>query len=119
MKISFECDCILLQKTLLLFCGNLAAHHKDCDFVVSDREIVTKKPLFIKPLFIIGKNAHLSHPFTRATLLDTLEEFYSATQISKAKEPDQIVNEKSLEHKVSLLIDKFKADLLEILRANQ
>ena len=114
MKISFECDCILLQKTLLLFCGNLAAHHKDCDFVVSDREIVTKKPLFI-----IGKNAHLSHPFTRATLLDTLEEFYSATQISKAKEPDKIVNEKSLEQKVSNLIDKFKADLLEILRANE
>ena len=114
MKISFECDCILLQKTLLLFCGNLAAHHKDCDFVVSDREIVTKKPLFI-----IGKNAHLSHPFNKAALLDTLEEFYSATQISKAKEPDQIVNEKSLEQKVSRLIDKFKADLLEILRANQ
>ena len=114
MKISFECDCILLQKTLLLFCGNLAAHHKDCDFVVSDREIATKKPLFI-----IGKNAHLSHPFTKATLLDTLEEFYSAMQISKANKLNETKNEKNLEEKISLLIDKFKADLLEILRANQ
>ena len=114
MKISFECECILLQKTLLLFCGNLAAHHKDCDFVVSDREIATKKPLFI-----IGKNAHLSHPFTKTTLLDTLEEFYSAMQIPKANELNEAKNEKGLEDKISLLIDKFKADLLEILRANQ
>ncbi|WP_459861119.1 hypothetical protein [Campylobacter concisus] len=114
MKISFECECILLQKTLLLFCGNLAANHKDCDFVVSDREIATKKPLFI-----IGKNAHLSHPFTKMALLDTLEEFYSAMQISKANELNEAKNEKGLEEKISLLIDKFKADLLEILRANQ
>ena len=40
-------------------------------------------------------------------------------QISKANELNEAKNEKGLEEKISLLIDKFKADLLEILRANQ
>ena len=115
MKISFECDCVLLQNSLLSFCKDFIAHRKDCDFIVADKKIESKKPVFV----IAEHSPHLKIPFSKEALISALEEFYSATQISKAKEPDQIVNEKSLEQKVSNLIDKFKADLLEILRANQ
>ncbi|MFC2491835.1 MAG: hypothetical protein ACFNUJ_04100 [Campylobacter curvus] len=112
MKISFECECILLQKTLLLFCKNEAAHHKDCDFVVSDRHINTQKPLFL----ISDDSPYLSVPFSKQTLLNTLEEFYSAIQI-KQSNFDDAKSEVSLEGRIGELVDSFKKELIELLRS--
>lgn len=112
MKISFECECILLQKTLLLFCKNEAAHHKDCDFIVSDKHIDTQKPLFL-----IGDDSpYLSVPFNKQTLLNTLEEFYSAIQI-KTPNRHEIKKSDNLEERVSNLIDSFKKELMELIRS--
>lgn len=114
MKISFECDCILLQKTLLLFCFGYASSNKDCDFVVSDRKIDTKKPLFL----IGDKNTHLSLPFTKNTLISTLWEFYSAIQLQNVKTEPKFHTNDEFEKELDALLDKFKKDLISLIRRN-
>lgn len=111
MKISFECDCILLQNSLRLFLKDYASHRKDCDFIISDRKIESKKHVFV----IAKDSAHLQIPFSKETLLSALEEFYSAIQISNAPAAQKI-DSSHLEQDISLLIDKFKTDLIDIIR---
>ncbi|MBE3022681.1 MULTISPECIES: ornithine carbamoyltransferase [unclassified Campylobacter] len=108
MKISFECECILLQKTLLMFCKDFIAEHKDCDFVVSDRKIATQKPLFL-----IG--SHINLPFTKQNLLNLLEEFYSAIQIKPSVQEN--LEKDSLEKEVLALIEEFKKDVISLIRS--
>lgn len=103
MKISFECECIILQKSLLLFCKKYIAHHKDCDFIVSDRHINTQKPLFV-----IG--SHIDLPFSKQNLLNALEEFYSAIQIKsiRAKNDD-------FEVRLDNILKNFKSEILNLI----
>ena len=122
MKISFECDCVLLEESLKLFLRDFISPRKDCDFIVADRKIETKKPVFV----IAEHSPHLQIPFSKEALISALEEFYSAIQFSEpvalsratapVKEEAAPQNGSNLETEVSNLIDKFKEELLAILR---
>lgn len=122
MKISFECDCILLGESLRLFLRDFISPKKDCDFIVADKKIEAKKPVFV----IAEHSPHLKIPFSKEALISALEEFYSAIQFSEplapsraaapAKEKAAPQNGSNLELEVSNLIDKFKEELLAVLR---
>ncbi|WP_297965337.1 hypothetical protein [uncultured Campylobacter sp.] len=122
MKISFECDCILLGESLRLFLRDFISPKKDCDFIVADKKIESKKPVFV----IAEHSPHLKIPFSKEALISALEEFYSAIQFSEpvapsraaapAKEKAAPQNGSNLELEVSNLIDKFKEELLAVLR---
>ena len=122
MKISFECDCVLLEESLKLFLRDFISLRKDCDFIVADRKIETKKPVFV----IAELSPHLQIPFSKEALISALEEFYSAIQFSEPAAPSHTSafafaaavqqNGSNLELEVSNLIDKFKEELLALLR---
>lgn len=122
MKISFECDCVLLEESLKLFLRDFISPRKDCDFIVADRKIETKKPIFV----IAEHSPHLQIPFSKEALVSALEEFYSAIQFSEPAVPSHTSafafaaavqqNGSNLELEVSNLIDKFKEELLALLR---
>ena len=122
MKISFECDCVLLEESLKLFLRDFISLRKDCDFIVADRKIETKKPVFM----IAEHSPHLQIPFSKEALISALEEFYSAIQFSEPAAPSHTSafafaaavqqNGSNLELEVSNLIDKFKEELLALLR---
>ena len=122
MKISFECDCVLLEESLKLFLRDFISPRKDCDFIVADRKIETKKPVFV----IAEHSPHLKIPFSKEALVSALEEFYSAIQFSEPAAPSHTSafafaaavqqNGSNLELEVSNLIDKFKEELLALLR---
>ena len=122
MKISFECDCVLLEESLKLFLRDFISPRKDCDFIVADRKIETKKPVFV----IAEHSPHLQIPFSKEALISALEEFYSAIQFSEPAAPSHTSafafaaavqqNGSDLELEVSNLIDQFKEELLALLR---
>ena len=122
MKISFDCDCVLLEESLKLFLRDFISPRKDCDFIVADRKIETKKPVFV----IAEHSPHLQIPFSKEALISALEEFYSAIQFSEPAAPSHTSafafaaavqqNGSNLELEVSNLIDKFKEELLALLR---
>jgi len=122
VKISFECDCVLLEESLKLFLRDFISPRKDCDFIVADRKIETKKPVFV----IAERSPHLKIPFSKEALISALEEFYSAIQFSEPAAPSHTSafafaaavqqNCSNLELEVSNLIDKFKEELLALLR---
>ena len=125
MKISFECDCILLGESLRLFLRDFISPRKDCDFIVADKKIEAKKPVFV----IAEHSPHLKIPFSKEALISALEEFYSAIQFSELIAPSRtnapafVIKEEAvqqngsnLELEVSNLIDKFKEELLALLR---
>ena len=122
MKISFECDCVLLEESLKLFLRDFISLRKDCDFIVADRKIETKKPVFV----IAEHSPHLQIPFSKEALISALEEFYSAIQFSEPAASSHTStfafaaavqqNGSNLELEVSNLIDKFKEELLALLR---
>lgn len=115
MKISFECECCMLQKTLLLFCQDFVASHKECDFVVSDRRITTQKPLFLVGL-------HILEPFDKKTLFSALEEFYSAIQLRPSNhgvqnlQPLQSENFDTFEVRLDQILANFKNELLMLVK---
>lgn len=125
MKVSFECDCILLGESLRLFLRDFISPRKDCDFIVADKKVEAKKPVFV----IAEHSPHLKIPFSKEALVSALEEFYSAIQFSEPIAPSRTTspalvikeeaapqNGSNLELEVSNLIDKFKEDLLALLR---
>lgn len=116
MKISFECDCILLQNSLLSFCKDFIAHRKDCDFIVSDKKTQTPKPLFL-----IAPGGHINVPFNKRELINVLEEFYSAIQIKPipVKNSQIARNGGELEAQILALFENFKKDLIALIRANR
>ncbi|MBE7358499.1 ornithine carbamoyltransferase [Campylobacter sp. RM12327] len=110
MKISFECECILLQKSMMLFLGKFASRRKDCDFIISDKKLDTNKPVFI-----IGENSpYLKFPFNKQELVYTIEDFYSAMQIKHRENIEYISS--SFEDKLNNLLNKFKIDLTELIK---
>ena len=122
MKISFECDCVLLEESLRLFLRDFISPRKDCDFIVADKKIEAKKPVFV----IAERSPHLKIPFSKEALISALEEFYSAIQFSEPAASSHTSafafaaavqqNGSNLELEVSNLIDKFKEELLALLR---
>lgn len=105
MKISFECECILMQQALVLFLSDCVCNRDECDFVISDRKIDTAKPVFI-----VGKNSpYLRFPFDKQALLGSVGEFYSAIRA------DLDEKNSSFEQKLACILDKFKLDITQLI----
>lgn len=111
MKIFTQCECLLLSESLRLFLDSFYTSKKDCDFIISDKKIDSDKPVFV----IDEKSPHLKIPFTKESLISTLEEFYSAIQIQNNSALFKASNS-SFEQNLSNLVDKFKADLLNLIK---
>ena len=92
---------------------------------ISFEKIEAKKPVFV----IAEHSPHLKIPFSKEALISALEEFYSAIQFSEPIAPSRtnapafVIKEEAapqngsnLELEVSNLIDKFKEELLALLR---
>ena len=116
MKISFECDCILLEESLRLFLRDFISPRKDCDFIVSDKKTQTSKPLFL-----IAPGGHINVPFNKRELINVLEEFYSAIQIkAQPAKNSQIARDGGeLETQILAIFENFKKDLIALIRANR
>jgi len=125
VKISLECDCILLGESLRLFLRDFISPKKDCDFIVADKKIEAKKPVFV----IAEHSPHLKIPFSKEVLISALEEFVPPVSFQdpaappRATAPAFVIKEEAasqngsnLELEVSNLIDKFKEELLAVLR---
>ena len=104
MKAFIDCDCEILQKTLELFLKGHAASAQDCDFVISDEQQSSAKPLFL-----IGEGGDLTLPFSKNTLLTKLEDFQGSLK-RDFSEYDEA------EAEICALFDEFKAKIIEILR---
>ncbi len=104
MKISLECKDLIIEKALELFLKEHLVMKKDCDFIISDEKISTQKPLFI-----IAKNSpFLSVPFSKETLMNSLNEFDSALKITAQKLADE--RRRVLEARIDEIANEFKRD---------
>lgn len=104
MKAFIDCDCEILQKTLELFLKDHAASAQDCDFVISDEQQSSAKPLFL-----IGEGGDLTLPFSKNTLLSKLEDFQGSLK-------QDLSEYDAAEEEICALFDEFKARIIEILR---
>lgn len=104
MKIYIECKSILLHKALSLFLEPFLCPYKQCDFVVSDYEYESKKPIF----YIDGKNANLQKPFSKEKLLSSLNEF--------AKCSFEKNQNTSFEEQIDKLTKDFSQKMLQIIK---
>lgn len=109
MRVCIDCECLLLAESLRLFLGSSVTTRKDCDFIVSDRPSKGNKPVFV----IEDNSPYLRVPFNKETLLNTLGEFYSAMQIGGKIQPSELT---SLERRIGDLVDKFKSDIIKIIK---
>ncbi len=104
MKISLECKDLIIEKALELFLKEHLVMKKDCDFIISDEKISTQKPLFI-----IAKNSpFLSVPFSKETLINSLNEFDSALKTTAQKLADE--RRRVLEARIDEIANEFKRD---------
>lgn len=95
MKIYLDCECLLLSCALKSFLKPFLVDENEADFIVSDHTNFSVK----KPIFIIGKD--LALPFTKNELLKALNDFSHLNTL-----------EKSLDE----LLNKFKNDLINIIK---
>ncbi len=101
MKIAVECDCLLLDASVRLFLGSRISPKSDCDFIVCDRVIASQKPIFV-----LGSDVAV--PFTSEGLDAALNSFERNLRLVK--------NRGELESKIDKLVEKFKFDLINLIR---
>lgn len=104
MKISLECKDPMIEKTLELFLKEHLVMKKDCDFIISDTKIHSSKPLFI----ICENSPFLNIPFSKETLLNSLNEFDNALKATALK--IALEQKKLLEEKIDAIAYEFKKD---------
>ncbi len=108
MKIALACDSLLLTKSLEIFLKKSLTSYKKCDFVISDKNLETDKPLFI----ISNEASNLQVPFSESSLMIELDKFYT-NLISKNRPKDESKND--IHEKIDFLTKKFRDDLIEVI----
>ena len=114
MKIALVCQSLLLARALKSFLKESIVPYKQCDFVISDKKIELDKPIFF---ISTQENSDLCMPFSKASLVLSLETFYQ-----KLLAPDYLnmQNDSSerdfLEEKIASLTEKFRQELIQTLR---
>jgi len=73
MKVALVCESPLLKKSLELYLKESVSSYGECDFVISDKAVKSKKPVLF-----IGKrqDATLSVPFSKEEVLSKAQQFY-------------------------------------------
>ncbi|WP_120945044.1 MULTISPECIES: hypothetical protein [Helicobacter] len=103
MKIALDCHSLLLGCVLKSYLQDFLCAPEHCDFILSDHPV--DKP--VKTTFLISslEGAHVSVPFTRESLLESLQELY--TQKAQAQ---------SLESRVQALLGEYTHKLLDLIQ---
>jgi len=109
VKIALACQSVLLGKSLEIFLKSHIAPYKQCDFVISDVEIETDKPLF----YIATENSNLIIPFSKSALMLKVESFYDSLFKEEIKESIKKVD---IEEKITSLTESFRKDLINTIR---
>ena len=109
MKIALACQSVLLEKSLEIFLKSHVAPYKQCDFVISDVEIETDKPLF----YIATENSNLIMPFSKSALMLKVESFYDSLFKEETKES---IIKVDIEEKITSLTENFRKDLINTIR---
>ncbi len=110
MKVALVCDSPLLKKSLELYLKESVSSYAECDFVISDRAVKSKKPVLF-----IGKqqDATLSVPFSKAEVLSKAQQFYLRHGES---EDSRSEDEVALERVLAKLNKKHKDKIDKIIR---
>lgn len=106
MKIAVKCDSLLLEKSLNIFLEPYIVPKKQCDFIVSDYEFKSDKPLFL-----IG-SPNLPKPFSKVQLLNALQKFNLPIDSKKRQEKFS----DTLEEKIDILTQEFRENLIKTIR---
>ena len=112
MKIALACQSVLLEKSLEIFLKSYITPYKQCNFVISDREIEIDKPLF----YIATENSDLIMPFSKSALMLKVEKFYDTLNSSKEVEKTVKIDVKDIEEKITKLTDDFRKNLISTIR---
>ena len=110
MKIALACQSVLLEKSLEIFLKSYITPYKQCDFVISDKEIEIDKPLFQ----IANDDSDLVMPFSKSALILKVEKFYDLLNGSSSKVTKVDISE--LEQKITKLTDNFRDDLVSVIK---
>ena len=120
MKIALICNSLLLKKALEFYLKDYISTMKECDFVVSDKEIDVDKPLFL-----IGKtkDSHLKTPFIKSDLKIAIKKFFNSLKEKKIVELPKEINKtaktrniQELERRLQALTNRYQNDLIKTIR---
>ncbi|MFC3847858.1 hypothetical protein ACFOPX_04835 [Helicobacter baculiformis] len=103
MKIALDCHSLLLTHVLESYLQDFLCPLDKCDFILSDHSV--DKPVKTTYLIGSGEDAHIGVPFTRESLLESLQELYS-----------QKTQAESLESKVQALLGEYTHKLLALIQ---
>ncbi len=104
MKIAVKCKSLVLDNTLKLFLDAFICDENECDFIISDFDFSTNKPLFL----VDTPNSHLKTPFSKDQLVKTLECFYGV--------PENLHVKENLEKQIDNLTKEFTQKLIKTIR---
>jgi predicted ribosome quality control (RQC) complex YloA/Tae2 family protein len=112
LKIALACQSMLLEKSLEIFLKGYITPYKQCDFVISDKNIEIDKPIF----YIADEKSDLVLPFSKSTLMLKIEKFYDSKFKKEPKVKTKKVDTKKLEKEITKLTDNFRNDLVSIIK---
>ena len=112
MKIALACQSVLLEKSLEIFLKSYITPYKQCDFVISDKEIEIDKPLF----YIATENSDLIMPFSKSSLILNVENFYDKIFQHTTEKNVEKINMDKLEEKIDKLTNSFRKDLISTIK---
>lgn len=109
MKISLQCENLLLQSTLEYFLKDYVCEEAQSDFVLSD----TAKPT-LKPLCLLGsKDCDILQPFTPQSLMQSLKTFYNTHCLRLA---GSTLQSQALQNEVEALMQEYTKKLVALLQ---
>ncbi len=114
MKIALVCQSLLLARALKSFLKDNIVPYKQCDFVISDKKIELDKPIFF---ISTNKDANLSMPFSKTSLLLSTETFYQQIVAPEPSACRDLPERDVLEEKIASLTEKFRQELIQTLRS--
>jgi len=115
LKIALACQSILLEKSLEIFLKSYIVPYKQCEIVISDKQIEIDKPLF----YIATENSDLDLPFSKSALMLKIEKFYDSFSKETKEKVDNTVKKvdmKELEEKILKLTNSFRDDLVKTIK---
>ncbi|KFL35358.1 MULTISPECIES: hypothetical protein [unclassified Sulfurospirillum] len=116
MKIALVCQSLLLSRALKSFLGDRVVPYKQCDFVISDKKIELDKPIF----YISSHEGNLMIPFSKSSLLLELDKFFQHLLLRQDTMDEGVSASRHtllLEEKITALTEKFRAELIQTIRA--
>ncbi len=113
MKISILCDSLLLKNSLEIFLKDYIVVYKNCDLVISDRNIDTDKYLAIVNS---SEKADITVPFSKTSLLSDLKKIYNNRYKDHQANQDNDKKFKKLEKKLDKITMQYKEEIMQILR---